>query len=490
MWHSRWRTGQPFRCCSHASAPRPLLDGKTLILGGGLAGLAAGWALTQSGRRVQVLESADAVGGLARTVARDGFRFDLGGHRFFTQDARVDGFVRELLGDELVTVPRASRIYLRGKWIEYPLRPLGALFGLGARTSARVLAGYAASSVVRRMCPAPMVSLEDWVVAHFGRPLFELYFRDYSEKVWGVGCGEISAEWMAQRVQGLSLGAAIRHAFLKRSAALPTLVDRFLYPRLGIGSIAEHLRASIERSNPIATGSRVVRLRHDGRRIEGVSVRRGDEVHDLAGDAFLSTIPLTQLIQALSPHAPVDIRAAAARLRYRDLVIVAVMLRRERATDQTWIYFPGKDIPFGRLHEPTNWSAAMAPPGCTLLVTERFCFRGDAAWNAADADLVETTVHHLEKLGFMHGDELHDAMVVRIPAAYPLFEVGYAEHSRMLCDYLERFENLQVAGRGGLFRYYNMDQAIASGLAAANAQLVRDARDTRVRAAAAAVGGA
>ncbi|MFH1603660.1 MAG: FAD-dependent oxidoreductase [Pseudomonadota bacterium] len=445
-----------------------------LILGGGLAGLAAGWALTQAGRRVQVLEGAETVGGLARTVVRDGFRFDLGGHRFFTHDARVDGLVRELLGDELVMVPRASRICLRGKWIEYPLRPLGALFGLGACASAQILLGYATASIASWLRPTPLTSLEDWVVAHFGRPLFELYFRGYSEKVWGVGCRDISAEWMAQRVQGLSLGTAIRHAFLKRGAALPTLADRFLYPRLGIGRIAECLRAAIERSGSLATGTRVVRMRHDGRRIKSVTVRRGDQEHELLGEAFLSTIPLTQVIRALSPHAPLEVRAAAARLRYRDLVIVTVMFERERATDQTWIYFPGKDIPFGRLHEPTNWSAAMAPPGCTLLVTERFCFRGDASWNASDAELIETTVHHLETLGFIRRQEVRDGMVVRIPAAYPLFEVGYQERTQILCDYLGRFDNMQLAGRSGLFRYYNMDQAIASGLAAAEAQLVRN----------------
>ena len=461
------------------------MDSETVVLGAGLAGLAGAVALTQAGRRVQVLEGGDAVGGLARTVARDGFRFDLGGHRFFTHDAQVERFVRELLGDELITVPRTSRIYLRGKWIEYPLRPLSALFGLGLRTSAEILLGYAAASGARRLRPAPLVSLEDWVVAHFGRPLFELYFRDYSEKVWGIGCRDISAEWMAQRVQGLSLGAAIQRAFLKRGPALPTLVDRFLYPRLGIGRIAERLREEIERSSPIATDTRVVHIHHDGRRIEGVSVRQGERVRDLPGEAFLSTIPLTQVIQALTPHAPAEVRAAAARLRYRDLVIVTVMLNRDRATDQTWIYFPGKDIPFGRLHEPTNWSAAMAPPGCTLLVTEHFCFRGDATWSASDAELIENTAGYLEKLGFIHRREVRDGMVVRIPAAYPLFEVGYQERSQVLCDYLERFENLQVAGRGGLFRYYNTDQAIASGLAAAEALL---GRDTQMRAAVAAGG--
>ena len=447
---------------------------ETVILGGGLAGLTAGRALTQAGHRVRLLEGGLTVGGLARTVTRDGFRFDLGGHRFFTLDQQVERFVHDLLGDELVTVPRSSRIYLRGKWIAYPLRPINALFGLGARKSAEILLGYAVASISRRLRPAPPISLEDWVVANFGRPMFEYYFKDYSEKVWGIGCGEISAEWMAQRIQGLSLGGAIRRAFGKRGAALPTLADRFLYPRLGSGRIAERLREEIERTCPIATDTRVTHIHHDGRRIEGVGIRQGEREQSLSGAAFLSTIPLTQLIQALSPHAPANVRAAAAQLRYRDLVIVTVMLKRERATDQTWIYFPGKDIPFGRLHEPTNWSVAMAPPGHTLLVTERFCFRGDATWNASDDELIETTAQHLENLGFIRRHEVHDGMVVRIPSAYPLFEVGYQQRSQILCDYLERFENLQLAGRGGRFRYFNMDQAIASGLSAAEALLEGD----------------
>jgi protoporphyrinogen oxidase len=423
---------------------------------------------------VRVLEGGAVVGGLARTEVREGFRFDLGGHRFFTGNTHLEGFVRELIGDELVMVPRSSRIYLRGKWIEYPLRPLNALFGLGLRNSAEILLGYAVASAGQRLRPTPLISLEDWVVAQFGRPLFKHYFRDYSEKVWGLSCRDISAEWMAQRIQGLSLGTAIGRAFLQRGPALPTLVDRFLYPQLGIGRIAERLREEIEQINPISTNTRVQRIHHDGQRIEGVSVRQGDHLNELRGDEFLSTIPLTQVIQALSPNAPSHVRAAAARLRYRDMVIVTVMLKRERATDQTWIYFPGKDIPFGRLHEPTNWSAAMAPPGCTLLVTERFCFRGDATWNSTDADLIDSTVEHLVKLGFIHRSEVHDGVVVRISAAYPLFDVGYQEHVQVLCDYLERFDNLMLAGRSGRFRYFNMDQTIASGLTAAQELLGRD----------------
>lgn len=442
-----------------------------LILGGGLAGLTAGYALARVGQGVRVLEGAPRVGGLARTISRGDFRFDLGGHRFFTHDAAVERLVRELLGPELLTAPRTSRIRLRGRWIEYPLRPRSALAGLGLGTSTAILLGYARARLAQRFRPTPLVSLEDWVVAHFGRPLFDLYFRDYSEKVWGIGCREISALWMAQRVQGLSLGGAIRRALLRRGPDLPTLTDRFLYPRLGIGRIAERLREEIERTGAVLTDTRVIRVHHNDRRIEGVTARRGDQEQDIGGEAFVSTIPLTQLIQALQPHAPAEVRATAARMRYRDLVIVAVMLDRERATDQTWIYFPETDIPFGRLHEPTNWSAAMAPPGATLLVTERFCFRGDATWNASDAALIDDTALHLERLGILRRGEVRGGSVVRVPAAYPLFEVGFEERSRVLHDYLARFDNLQVAGRGGMFRYHNMDHAMASGLAAAGALL-------------------
>ena len=455
-----------------------------VILGAGLAGLAAGCALARAGRRVQVLEGAPQVGGLARTIVAGGFRFDLGGHRFFTHDAAVEMLVRELLGPELLSVPRTSRIRLRGRWIEYPLRPRSALAGLGLGTSAAILLGYARARLARCMRPSPLVSLEDWVVAHFGRPLFDLYFRDYSEKVWGIGCREISALWMAQRVQGLSLGEAIRRALIsRRGPELPTLTDRFLYPRLGIGRIAERLREEVERTGAVLTDTRVIRVHHKGRRIEGVPVRRGDQEQDVGGEAFVSTIPLTQLIQALQPHAPAEVRATAARMRYRDLVIVTVMLDRERVTDQTWIYLPEKDVPFGRLHEPTNWSAAMAPPGCSLLVTERFCFRGDATWNASDAALIDDTALHLERLGFLRRDEVRGGSVVRVAAAYPLFEVGFEARSQSLYDYLARFDNLQVAGRGGMFRYHNMDHAMASGLAAAAALMPATALSDEPRAA-------
>jgi len=442
---------------------------ESIILGGGLAGLAAGWTLAHAGRKVLVLESAAEVGGLARTVACGEFRFDLGGHRWFTTDTRVEALVRTLLGAELQQVARASRILLRGKYIDYPLRPVNAILGLGLMTTLRILLDYARAQVARRGGEPPLISLEDWVVSRFGRELFEIYFKQYSEKVWGLDCREISAQWVARRIQGLSLGQAIGAALFRFARPrLPTLAEEFLYPRLGIGRIAASLGAGIEAAHGrVHTGARVTRVERSRRRIDGVAVRRAEGDAFLRASEFVSSIPLSALVRLLDPPAPGAVRAAAARLRWRDLVVVAVLLGRPRVTDQTWIYLPEKRVPFARLHEPTNWSAAMAPPGRTLLVAEYFCFAGDATWSAADEMLAEDTVRHLARLGFIRPEDVVGTRVLRVPQAYPLFELGYERHTQVIADYLAGFENLHLAGRGGMFQYYNMDHAMASGLEAA-----------------------
>lgn len=440
-----------------------------VVLGAGLAGLAAGHALARAGRRVTVLERDPGVGGLARTVARGPFRFDLGGHRFFTQDPAVDGLVRALLGPECLTVRRSSQILLRGRWIDYPLSPLNALSGLGPSTALRIVLDHAAESLRRRLGPREPVSLEDWVVGRFGRTLFDIYFKEYSEKVWGIGCERISADWVAQRIQGLSLGAALRNAFFRPRRAMPrTLTDRFLYPADGIGRIAERLREEIARGGEVLCGAEVRRIRHRGSRLEAAQVRDGSGSWAVEGGAFVSTVPLPDLVRMLDPRPPAEVLGAAARLGFRDLVVVAVMLGRRRATDQSWIYFPERRLPFGRIHEPTNWSERMAPAGATLLVAEQFCFRGDETWRSSDRDLADATVRSLEAIGVVSRREVLDTAVLRVPQAYPLFEVGYQEHRRTVLRYLGGFENLFPAGRGGTFAYHNMDHAMASGLAVAD----------------------
>lgn len=451
------------------------MRGEIAILGGGLAGLAAGHALARAGRTVAVFERDAQIGGLARTLEHRGQRFDLGGHRLLTDSARVRDLVRAVVREPLLQVPRSSKILLRGRYVDYPLRPLDALSGFGPLASLQALGGYVAAQLAHRIRPRPLETLEDWVVRHYGRSLFERFFKPYSEKVWGLDCARISADWVAQRIQGLTLGAAIRRALLRPADAGPrTLTNGFLYPARGIGRIAEGLCAAITaRCGRVLVQNPVVRLAHRAGRIEYLEVRRGERRERCHAAEFVSSLPLPLLAQLLSPAAPRAVLAAAARLRYRDLLLVAVRLARERATDQTWIYVPGPEYAFGRLHEPKNWSRQMGAPGESLLVAEHFCSRGDALWRSDDETLVDRCAGELARLGLVTRAEALDGRVVRVPNAYPAFEVGYEQASATVTGYLAGFANLQLIGRTGAFRYFNMDHAIESGLDAADIILAR-----------------
>lgn len=446
-----------------------------LVLGGGLTGLSAGCLLARSGRAPLVFENDAVVGGISRTIHQNGYRFDLGGHRFFTKNKEVEQLVTDLMGDELVPVARKSKIFMRERYFDYPLKPLNAVFGFGLPTSVRILADYLKEKVASSRRGAEPRSLEEWVVGNFGSTMYEIYFKIYSEKVWGIPCDRISASWVDQRISGLSLAKVLKNAvFRLNGKALPTLVDSFLYPRLGIGRISDRLREEIEAAGGrVATGTRVERIHHAGARITGIEARSGGQTRPISGREVISSIPVTQLVNMLSPAAPPEVLEAASKLRFRDLVVVAVMINKPRATDQTWIYVPERHIPFGRIHEPTNWSEEMAPPGKSLLVMEYFSTQGDQYWTMKDEDLARLTARHLEGLGYITEDEVLDSAVVRVPKAYPLFEVGHERFCGVVERYLERFENLFVGGRAGKFRYLNMDHAIESGMNAARDLLRR-----------------
>lgn len=446
-----------------------------IILGGGLTGLSAGYVLTMAGFRVRVFESDSTVGGLSKTVIHNGFRFDLGGHRFFTKDTKVDKLVRDLMGGELISVPRKSKIYMRNRYLDYPPKLLNAMLGLGLPTIIRILSDYGIEKAKRLLGESRHVSLEDWVVGNFGRTMFDIYFKEYSEKVWGIECSRISAEWVAQRIRGLSLAKAVKSAFSKFSGNdMPSFVERFIYPELGIGRISDRFREEIEKHNNVFTDTGVVRVKHSHFRIESIEVKGRGRSDVIDGEEFISSMPVTKLVSMLNPAPPGNILDAASKLKFRDLVIVAVMVDRKRVTDQTWIYIPEKKIPFGRIHEPTNWSGKMAPEGKTILVAEYFSFEGDRIWNASDEQLADITFQGLEQIGFIRRSEVLDSAVVRVRHAYPLFEIGYAEQCEVIYGYLSAFRNLHFAGRTGMFRYYNMDYAIESGLRAAEA-VIRNA---------------
>ncbi len=438
----------------------------TIILGAGLAGLSAGYTLTKAGLNVSIYERDAAVGGLSKTIEKNGFRFDLGGHRFFTKDEKIGSMVWNLMGKELRSVHRSSKIFLRNKYFDYPLKPVNAVFGLGIPTTTRILTDYMRETILGAFRKREIVSLEDWVVNKFGRTMFTIYFKEYSEKVWGIDCKNISAAWVAQRIQGLSLAQAVKNAFFRFSGRdLATLTDSFYYPALGIGRLSERLKDEIKRQdNEVFTDTAVELVNHSDLRIRSISVRRDNGMITIPAEEFISSIPITKLIGMLNPAPPAHVLETAAKLRFRDLVVVAIMVDRAHLTDQTWIYIPEQKIPFGRIHEPTNWSPAMAPPGRSLLVMEYFSFKDDPVWNMQNDRLADLTVDNLALLGFINRHEVVDSMVVRVRNAYPLFEVGYRKNAESLHDYRRRFPNLHVTGRSGMFRYYNMDVAIRSGM--------------------------
>lgn len=457
-----------------------MTDERTVILGGGLAGLSAGCVLSRKGRSPAVVESSPEVGGLARTEKWEGCLFDLGGHRFHTSNDSLLEFVKDLMDGELLRVSRSSKISLRGRFFDYPLRPLNALAGLGGRESLGILADYALQRIRDRRRVDEPRTLREKVIRDFGKKLFEIFFRDYSEKVWGLSCDSISADWIAKRIRGLSLGDAVRNALVQKKGSSPaTLADSFYYPSRGIGRLSERLHEETMACGDVLTDTKVVRVHHDGSAVRGLTVRNRNGEAFVEGETFISTIPVPHLAGMLDPQPPGAIMSAAAGLRYRDLVVVALLVDRPQVTDQTWIYFPERKVPFGRLHEPKNWSAAMAPPDRTLLVIEYFCFAGDRTWVTGDGELGETTAAALEDLGFLSRGELLATKVMRVPRAYPLFDVEYREKLEPVMDCLGRLENLFVAGRTGTFGYLNMDEALESGMEAAEAVLGSRRRSAR-----------
>ena len=450
--------------------------GTAIILGAGPAGLAAGYALARAGWAVEVFEQGEMVGGLARTVTRDGFRFDIGGHRWFTKNEALNQFLIDLLGDELIVVDRTSRIYFDGKYIDYPMQAANVMASIGPVDSVRAIGDFVAAQARRTISKKPVVSMEDAFVAQFGRTLYELFFRRYSEKVWGAACTDLSGDWVVQRSNGLTLLTAVRDALTRTNGKVESLVDHFMYPRLGYGHISERMADEIERAGGIVhLGWRVVGASHDGRRIRGVTVADGSSERVVEGDVFVSSIPMTELVRSLRPAADSGVLAATDALTYRDLITVHLMLDRPQVTTDTWIYVHEPAIGFARLHEPPNWSADMAPVGKTSLVLEYFCDVGDDVWERPDAELCELATTDLaDKLGFIEPKEVLDGFVVRSRDAYPRYGLGYRDAVEAVKGHLRSFPNLVIVGRGGTFRYFNADHAIETGLLGARTILGDD----------------
>ena len=436
-----------------------------VVIGAGPAGLTAAYLLAKDGIRVTVLEADNMVGGISRTAQYRGYRFDIGGHRFFTKIAPVEELWHEILGPEFISVPRLSRIHYGGKYFDYPLKAKNALLGLGLWNTMLCVASY----IRWHFQPYPVEeNLEQWVTNRFGKRLFQIFFKTYTEKVWGIPCTEIRAEWAAQRIQGLSLAKAILNAaqLQKRSETIKTLIDRFQYPRLGPGQMWEAATAKIrEMGGAVLLRHNVTDIEHRKGRIVAVRATTPDGPRRIEGDHFISTMPLRNLTRALEPAPPTAILNAGEGLNYRDFLTVALMIDADNVFPDNWIYIHTPGVKVGRVQNFNNWSRAMVPePGKTCLGMEYFCFEGDGLWTSSDADLVAMATRELGELGLVDPAKVRDGTVVRMPKAYPVYDSTYAEHLDTLRTFIDPISNLHTVGRNGMHKYNNQDHSMLTAM--------------------------
>jgi protoporphyrinogen oxidase len=441
---------------------------RVVVVGAGPAGLTAAYQLSKMGvSRVTVLEADDIVGGISRTAQYKGFRFDIGGHRFFTKVAAVEELWHEILDTEFISVPRLSRIHYNGKFFDYPLKARNALQGLGPINALLIVLSY----LKWHYRPHPVEeNFEQWVTNRFGRRLYETFFKTYTEKVWGIPCTEIRAEWAAQRIQGLSLARAILSAAAinRRSTSIKTLIHEFQYPRLGPGQMWETCRDRIvARGQQVLLRHYVDRLEHADGRVLAVRAQTPDGERVFEAEHVISTMPVRSLVRALSPAAPVAAREAAEGLRYRDFVAVALMLNRDKLFPDNWIYIHTPGVKVGRIQNFNNWSAAMVPvPGMTCLGMEYFCFKGDGLWESRDEDLVAQAASELEQLGLARRADVVDGTVIRMPKAYPIYDAAYRGHLTTVREFIDPIGNLHTVGRNGMHKYNNQDHSMLTAMMA------------------------
>jgi len=420
--------------------------------------------LARRGRDGVVFEADGVVGGLAKTVEFQGYRFDLGGHRFFTKLGPIERLWQTMLGEDFLTRPRLSRIYYRGKYLTYPLVAKEVIGRLGVVESALCALSYFWTKIKR---PPEPKTFEDWVTSRFGRRLYDSFFRSYTEKVWGIPGSEIQSAWAAQRIKNFSFFRAVL-GILGLSRNVTTLIEEFHYPRLGPGQMWETFRRSVEeRGIPVHLNHRCVAVRHSGGRVESVVVRANGRETEVPVDAVLSSIPLSELVQALDPAPPPEVVAAARGLRYRDFVVVALITADPEPFPDNWIYLHDPDTLAGRVQNFGAWSESMVVPGTTCLGAEYFCFEGDEIWEMRDDEAVAFAADELAKIGLIDPAHVIEGVKVRVPRAYPMYDLGYSERVAVLRSYLEGFENLKTFGRNGLHRYNNQDHSMWTAILAA-----------------------
>jgi len=435
---------------------------QVVIIGAGPAGLTAGYELTKHHLRPIVVEQYDKVGGLARTENYKDYHFDMGGHRFFTKSEPVNQMWHEILGDEFLRRPRLSRIFYQDKFFFYPLKTWNALSGLGVWQAILIVLSFIRWQIFPYK---EEETFEQWVTNRFGKRLFEIFFKTYTEKVWGIPCSELKAEWAAQRIKNLSLKTALLGMLVKPGKSITTLIEEFHYPRLGPGMLWNEVKNQIEaRAGQVLLNSSVARIHRTGNCIDYVVIsQNGSGEQTIHGTDFISSMPVSEFIKKLDP-VPADVLEAANQLNYRDFLTVCLIVNKTDLFPDNWIYIHSPEVQVGRIQNFKNWSPAMVPdPSKTSLGLEYFCTEGDALWSMKDDDLIELGKRELERIGLATPDDIVDGCVFRVPKAYPIYDAEYSGYLQIIRNFVDGLENFQTIGRNGLHRYNNQDHSMITG---------------------------
>ena len=451
---------------SSAVAPEP--DHQVVVIGAGPAGLTAAFQLHKHDIASVILEADSQVGGISRTAQRDGWRFDIGGHRFFTKVQPVEDLWHEILPDEdFLMRPRKSRIFYNGKYFDYPIKASNAMINLGPIEAVRCVASYAAARV---RPPKDQTNYEGWLVARFGWRLYRTFFKTYTEKLWGVPVSEMPSDWAAQRVKGLSLGNAIVNAIMpkRNQKEITSLIEEFQYPKYGPGMMWEVCQQKVEAAgSTITLETTVTKVTHVDGKATDVEARHADgSTSSYPCTEVISSMPISHLLEAMDPPVPAEVAAAAADLRYRDYLIVALVLPEEIVDfDDNWIYIHDPAVRTMRIQNFGSWSPYMVKEGFNTLGLEYTVWEGDDEWNMPDEDLIERAKGELEALGLARAGQVGEGYVVRQPKAYPIYDDRYRANVDILRGWLaENVPNVHPVGRNGMFRYNNQDHSMFTAM--------------------------
>ncbi|MBU1122033.1 MAG: NAD(P)/FAD-dependent oxidoreductase [Candidatus Omnitrophota bacterium] len=444
---------------------------KVVIVGAGPAGLAAAYELCRNNVSVFIIEKESRAGGICKTIEYKGFKFDVGPHRFFTKAKFIEKLWKDILADDFLICNRVTRIFFKGVFFLYPIKLLDVLKQIGIAESLFILGSYLRAKLFYGKRGDD--SFRDWVVKRFGERLYRMFFKGYTEKIWGLACDEISSEWAAQRIKGLSVVSVIKNAVLgNRATKVKSLIDKFYYPKYGAGQMYNYLLTrALERGVGGQYNSEPVKIEIIDNKVKSISFKDKDgRVKTENIDHLINSMPFSEVFTLLTPRPPQNILESAARLRYRSLIDVCLIVKGDCDFKDQWLYIHDSGVNTSRVQIYKNWSPEMMPKGDLRVSVglEYFCFKDDDFWAKDDIEIIDLAKDELLKLGlFSDLAVVDDGFVVRVPYAYPVYTGSYNEDMKVLREYIDKIDNLQMVGRCGMYRYNNMDHSMITGMYAA-----------------------